>query len=62
MSTLPINDGGSVPWAPDRRHMQDELLGLLEEGWVPMVEQLLEEDVEEEQGGRPPATGEAGPL
>ena len=34
--------------------MPKELLGLLEGGGVPTVEQLLEEDNEEEQGEQPP--------
>ena len=51
MSTLPIDDGESVPWALDRQHVRDELLGLLEGGGVPTVEQLVEEDEEEEQAG-----------
>ena len=41
--------------------MWDELLGLLEGGGVPTVEQLVEED-KEEQGEGPPTTGKAGPL
>ena len=61
MCTLPINDGMSVSWAPDPQCLWDELLGLLEGGGVPVVEPLVEEDEEEEQRGRPPATGEAGP-
>ena len=42
--------------------MRDELLGLLEGGGVPVVEPLVKEDKDEEQGGRPPATNKAGPL
>ena len=62
MSALPINDGMSVPWAPDPRCMRDELLGLLEGGGVPTVEQLVEADEEEEQGEWPPVASKAGPL
>ena len=62
MSTLPIDDGESVPWALDRQHVRDELLGLLEGGGVPTVEQLVEEEEDEEQGGRAPMTSEAGLL
>ena len=61
MSALPINDRMSVLWALDSRHMQDELLGLLEGGRVPTVEPLVEED-KEEQEERPPTTSEAEPL
>ena len=50
-----------MPWAPDRRQVHEELLGLLVGGGVPVVEQLVEEDEEEEQGERPPMAGEAGP-
>ena len=39
---LAIDDGMSVPWALDPRCVQDELLGLLEGGGVPVVEQLVE--------------------
>ena len=38
------------------------MLGLLEGGGVPTVEQLLEEDNEEEQGEQPRTAGEVGPL
>ena len=54
MSALPINYRMSVPCDQDPRCMPKELLGLLEGGGLPMVEQLLEEDKEEEQGERPP--------
>ena len=60
MSTLPIDYRMSVPWALDPRHVPNKLLGLLEGGGVPVVEQLLEEDKEKEQGEEPPAAGEAG--
>ena len=61
MSALPINDGMSVLWAPDSRHVRDELMVLLKGGGVPVVEQLVEED-EEEQGEGPPLSGKAGSL
>ena len=40
-STLPIDYGMSVPWDRDPRCVPKELLGLLEGGGVPTVEQLL---------------------
>ena len=61
-SALPIDDGMSVPWAPDPRCVPNELLGLLEGGGVPAVELLVEENEEEEQGEWPPTASEAGPL
>ena len=62
LSTLPINWGVSVPWDWDPPRVLKELLGLLQGGGLPTVEQLLEEDEEEEQGEWPPAASEAGPL
>ena len=62
ISALPINYGMSAPWDQDPRHVPKELLGLLEGGGVPTVEQLLEENEQEEQGERSPAASEAGPL
>ena len=42
--------------------MPKELLGLMEGGGLPTVEELLGEDEEEEeQREQPPAVGEAGP-
>ena len=61
MSALPINYGMSVPCDQDPRCMPKELLGLLEGGGVPTMEQLVEEDKEEEHGEWPPMTGETGP-
>ena len=60
MSTLPIDYGISVPWAPDPRCMPKELLGLLEGGGVLVVKPLVEEDKEKEQGERPPTAGKVG--
>ena len=51
-----------MPWDQDPRCVLKKLKGLLEGGGLPMVEQLLEEDKEEEQGERPPMAGEVGQL
>ena len=61
-SALPINDGMSMSWALDLQLMWDALRGVLEGGGVPMVEQLVEEDEEEEHRERPLVAGKAGPL
>ena len=43
--------------------MPKEMLGLMEGGGLPTVEELLGEDEEEEeQGEQPPTAGKAGPL
>ena len=43
--------------------MPKELLGLMEGGGLPTVEELLGEDEEEEeQGEQPPMASKAGPL
>ena len=49
-------------WDWDTRHMPKELVGLMEGGGLPTVEQLLAEDKEEKQGEQPPMASEAGPL
>ena len=41
--------------------MAKELLGLMEGGGLPTVEELLGEDKQEEQGEQPPTVGEVGP-
>ena len=45
----------------DSQYVLKEMLGLMEGGGLPMVEELLGEDgEEEEQGEQPPTVGEAG--
>ena len=62
-NALPINYKMSMPWDWDLQHMLKELLGLMEGGGLPTVEELLGEDKEEEeQGEQPPTAGKAGPL
>ena len=62
-NVLPINYRMSVPWERDLQCVPKELLGLMEGGGLPTVEQLLGEDEEEEeQGEQPPMASEAGPL
>ena len=50
-----------MPWGWDSRCLPKELVGLMEGGGLPTVEQLLAEDKEEEQGSQPPTSGKAGP-
>ena len=62
LNALPVNYGMSVPWGWDSRHVPKEMLGLMEGGGLPTVEELLGENKEnEEQGEQRPAVGKAGP-
>ena len=62
-NALPINYGVSLPWGWDSRCVPKEMVGLMEGGGLPMVEELLGEDKEEEeQGEQPPAASKAEPL
>ena len=62
-NALPINYGMSVAWDRDLRCVLKEMLGLMEGGGLPTVEELLGEDEEEEeQGEQPPVVSEAGLL
>ena len=62
-NALPIDYGMSVPWGRDSRCMPKEMLGLMEGGGLPTVEEVLREDEEEEdQGEQPPVVSKAGLL
>ena len=51
----------SVVWDRDLRHVPKEMVGLREGGGLPMVEELLGEDEEEEeQGEQAPTVGKVG--
>ena len=61
LNALPINYGMTVAWDRELQCGPKELLGLVEGGGLPMVEELLGEDEEEEeQGEQPPAVSKAG--
>ena len=58
-NALPIDDGMSVAWGPDLRHMQEALLELLAERAEAGVAVAEEEDKQEQRG---PSAGRAVPL
>ena len=48
-NALPIDYRVSLPWGWDFRRMPKEMVGLMEGGGLPTVEDLLGEDEEEEE-------------
>ena len=63
-NALPVDYGVPLLYGRDTRRVLKEVLGLVEGGGLPMVEELVrkykeEGEEEEEQGEQPPAAGKA---